>query len=46
MFCTAHTAPHRQPALQAVPRQTDRRIRAGQAQDRKPGQIFTDWASI
>lgn len=46
MFCTAHTAPHRQPALKTGQRPTDRRIRAIQAQDRKPGQIFTDWASI
>lgn len=46
MFCTAHHSTRPVPAATVGPRHTDRRVRAQTATARKPGQIFTDWASI
>jgi len=44
MFCTAHTPPAL--ATTGVPHHHDRRVRAQGNPARKPGQVFTDWASI
>lgn len=46
MFCTAHMPPR--PALRTAeaPRQEDTRLRAPKAPRHKPGQVYTDWASI
>lgn len=46
MFCTAHTPPRPAPVTAEAPRHHDARVRAQATARRKPGQIFTDWASI
>jgi len=43
MFCTAHHQPRPIAAKATAP---DRRVRVSTHQNRAPGQIFTDFASI